>query len=154
MNLTFVCTGNANRSALAEAILKKLLSQTNLTDVVVSSCGIRVTEGQKRDEIMCEIASEKGYEMGGYAIQMNEEILNSADIIIAMTAYHRNEITRLLTYSHWNRIFLFNDYCFGDISDVIDPYFQTEYIYRLCFDRIETGCIEIVKKLKNCKPVG
>lgn len=149
MNILFVCTGNANRSALAEVILKKLLSQNNLSDIGVSSCGTKVSEGLERDEIMCRIAARNGYEMGGCARPMNEEILNSADIILVMTEYHRNEITRLLTYSHWNRIYLFNDYCFGDTSDIADPFFQTEYIYLKCFDRIEAGCLEIINKLKS-----
>lgn len=80
---------------------------------------------------------------------MTEELLNTADIIIVMTEHHRNEVTRLLSYSNWNRILRFNDYCFGESSDLPDPHYQTEHVYRICFETIERGCLRIIEKLKH-----
>ncbi|WP_347293968.1 low molecular weight protein-tyrosine-phosphatase [uncultured Duncaniella sp.] len=148
MKILFVCTGNASRSAAAEAIMKKLITDENLEGVEVSSCGTGVPDGLDREEIMCRIAAEHGYEMGGKAVAMNEELLNSADLIIVMTEWHHEKVTRLLRYDHWNRIVRFNDFCFGESSDLPDPHYQTEHVYRTCFDRVEAGCKEIIKKLK------
>ena len=148
MKILFVCTGNASRSAAAEAIMKKLITDENLEGVEVSSCGTGVPDGLDRAEIMCRIAAEHGYEMGGKAVAMNEELLNSADLIIVMTEWHHEKVTRLLRYDHWNRIVRFNDFCFGESSDLPDPHYQTEHVYRTCFDRVEAGCKEIIKKLK------
>ncbi len=148
MKILFVCTSNASRSAAAEAIMKKLITDENLEGVEVSSCGTGVPDGLDREEIMCRIAAEHGYEMGGKAVAMNEELLNSADLIIVMTEWHHEKVTRLLRYDHWNRIVRFNDFCFGESSDLPDPHYQTEHVYRTCFDRVEAGCKEIIKKLK------
>ena len=148
MKILFVCTGNASRSAAAEAIMKKLITDENLEGVEVSSCGTGVPDGLDREEIMCRIAAEHGYEMGGKAVAMNEELLNSADLIIVMTEWHHEKVTRLLRYDHWNRIVRFNDFCFGESSDLPDPHYQTEHVYRTCVDRVEAGCKEIIKKLK------
>ena len=148
MKILFVCIGNASRSAAAEAIMKKLITDENLEGVEVSSCGTGVPDGLDREEIMCRIAAEHGYEMGGKAVAMNEELLNSADLIIVMTEWHHEKVTRLLRYDHWNRIVRFNDFCFGESSDLPDPHYQTEHVYRTCFDRVEAGCKEIIKKLK------
>ena len=147
MKIVFVCTGNASRSAAAEVILKKMLSDNEICGVEVASCGTGVPEGLEREEVMCRIAAEHGYEMGGKAIPMSDELLNSADLIIVMTKRHRAEVSRLLNQDHWNRIMRFNEYCFGDSSDLPDPHYQTEYVYRNCFDMIERGCREIIKKL-------
>lgn len=147
MKIVFVCTGNASRSAAAEAVLKKMLVDNGVEGVDVASCGTKVPEGLDREEVMCRIAAEYGYAMGGKAIPMTEDILNSADLIIVMTEHHRNQVTRLLKYENWNRIVRFNDYCFGQQTDLRDPHYQTEYVYRTCFATIERGCKEIAAKL-------
>ncbi len=149
MKIVFVCTGNASRSAAAEAVLRKMITDSGIKGIEVASCGTKVPEGLDREDVMCRIAAEHGYEMGGKAIPMTEEMLNSADLIIVMTDHHRNEVTRLLTYSHWNRIVRFNDYCFGEATDLPDPHFQTEYVYHTCFNRIEAGCIKIITNLND-----
>ena len=93
------------------------------TDIEISSCGTGVPKGLEREAIMAKIAAEHGYYMGGYAVPMTSELLDSADIIIVMTERHREEVTRLLSYGHWDRIVRFNDYCFERL-----PTFQTRII--------------------------
>ena len=149
MKIVFVCTGNASRSAAAEVVLKKMVANNDIDGIEVASCGTKVLDGLDREEVMCRIAAEHGYQMGGKAIPMNEELLNSADLIIVMTEHHRNEVTCLLKYDHWDRIVRFNDYCFGESIDLPDPHYQTEYVYRTSFDTIERGCAEIIKKLQQ-----
>lgn len=116
MKILFICSANACRSALAEAILRKMLKDSGISGVEVASCGTKFYGELERDEIMCRIAAEHGYDMGGKAVVMTEELLDSADRIIVMTEYNHNDVTRLLTYSHWDRIVRFNDYCFGEPS--------------------------------------
>lgn len=147
MKIMFVCTGNACRSAAAEAVLKRMIVDNDIKDVDVASCGTKVHGIMKRDEVMCRIAAEKGYHLDGTAVPATEDLLNDADHIIVMTEHHRDEVTRVLAYSHWDRIVRFNDYCFGEPSNLPDPNFQAEHVYRTCFDTIERGCREIVKKL-------
>lgn len=87
MRLLFVCTGNANRSALAEAVMRKIIPDCGMDDIVVASCGTKVPAGHQRDELMCKIAHEHGYDMERASIPMIEDLLNSADIIIVMTEH-------------------------------------------------------------------
>lgn len=148
MRILFICTGNASRSAAAEAVLKKMLSDNGIFHVEVASCGTNVPDGLVREEVMCRIAAEHGYEMGGKAVSMDEPLLNAADLIVVMTRHHRDQVTRLLAYDRWDRIVCFNKYCFGEDSDLPDPHYQTEHVYRTCFNTIERGCAEILKKLK------
>lgn len=147
MRILFICTGNLCRSAAAEAVLKKMIEDKGISNICVASCGTEVSEGLERDQYMCSIAAEHGYDMGGKAIPMSETLLNSADLIIVMAERHKNELTALLDDDHRDRVVRFNDYCFNEASDLPDPYFQTDYVYRTCFDKIERGCNEIIKKL-------
>lgn len=149
MKIVFVCTGNASRSAAAEVVLKKMIADNGIEGVEVSSCGTKVPEGLDREEVMCRIAAEHGYDMGGKAVPMSEEILNSADAVVVMTQHHRDQVTRILTYDHWERIVRFNDFCFGESTDLPDPHYQTEHVYRTCFKCIESGCKKIIKQLKT-----
>lgn len=148
MKIVFVCTGNASRSAAAEVILKKMLADNGIAGIEVASCGTKVPDGLAREDVMCRIAAEHGYEMGGMAIPASDEILNDANLVIVMTHHHHDQVTRILKYDNWNRIVLFNDYCFGEKADLPDPHYQTEYVYRTCFDTIELGCNEIIKNIK------
>lgn len=147
MKIVFICTGNASRSAAADVVLREMAAEKGITNLEIASCGTHNYGRLQREGIMCRIAAEKGYEMGGWAVPMTEELLNSADLLIVMTSRHREEVTRLLTYSHWDRIARFNDFCFGDPSDLPDPHYQTYDVYRTCFDIIERGCQEIINKL-------
>lgn len=149
MKILFVCTGNACRSATAEAVLKRMVVDVGLNGIEVASCGTRVHGLIERDDVMGRIAAEHGYSMCGMAIPMTEELLDSADLIIVMTERHREEVTRLLNFDHWNRIVLFNKYCFGNSTDLPDPHYQTEYVYRQCFEVIERGCREIIGKIRG-----
>ena len=148
MRIVFVCTGNASRSAVAEVILRDKLAGAGICGHEVTSCGTKVPEGLDREEVMCQIAAEHGYELGGKAVPMSAAMLDTADLVVVMTEHHRDEVTRVMRYENWDRIVLFNDYCFGNRTDLRDPHYQTEYVYRTCFDTIERGCDEIVKKLK------
>lgn len=149
MKIVFVCTGNASRSAAAEVVLKKMIEDNDIHGIEVTSCGTKVPEGLAREEVMCQIAAEHGYQMGGMAVPASDEIFNDADVVVVMTQHHRDQVTRILKYDNWNRIVLFNDYCFGEKTDLPDPHYQTEHVYRNCFDTIECGCQEIINKLKQ-----
>jgi len=96
---------------------------------------------------MARIAAEHGYTMEGTTQCVTREMLNAADLILVMTPSHREEVTRLLDYSHWSRVHLFMDYCFGKEAPLIDPTYCPEVIYREVFSAIERGCRVMVEKI-------
>ena len=147
MHILFICTGNACRSALAESVLRKQLSEAGVDDVTVASAGTLDWGSNPRDAVMTRIAAEHGYTMEGTTQYMTREMLNAADLILVMTPSHREEVTRLLDYSHWSRVHLFMDYCFGKEAPLIDPTYCPEVIYREVFIAIERGCRVIVEKI-------
>lgn len=147
MRILFVCSANICRSALAEVILKQKLHQKGLTDIVVESAGVHNYEGGPRDYMMVSYARKSGYELGGTARYVSQSMIDSADLIICMEHFHVVEMQKRLPYVRWSRIYTFNDICFGEQTDLIDPSGDTGYIYHYVFEKIQEGCGMLAWKL-------
>lgn len=147
--ICFVCTGNACRSPFAECVMKKQLADAGIYGFEVYSLGTLNWGENPRDATMVAVAKELGYELGGTTMVMTHERLMEADVIIVFDEHHRNAITRVLDYSHWDRIVLFNKIAFDEDGNVADPHFQTETVYRNVAEHIEKGCRRLVEKFKH-----
>lgn len=140
MDILFICTANICRSALAEVILKQKLKESGIEDVEVNSAGIHDYDGSPRDEVLGFYAREGGYEFGGTARYATQAMLESADLIICMEHFHVVEVQKRLPYDNWGNIHTFNEICFNEQSDLIDPYGRSDHDYRYVFDKIQKGC--------------
>ena len=105
-----------------------------------------------RDVAMVDVAKELGYELSGTTIVMTREKLMAADAIIVFDVRHRDAITRVLDYNHWNRIVLFNKTALDEDGNVEDPHYQTAAIYRRVAKHIENGCKRLVEQWKLQPP--
>lgn len=147
MKILFVCSANICRSALAEVILRKKLQEKELTDIEVESAGIHNYEGEPRDYTMVSYARKAGYELGGNAKYLTQSMTDSADLIICMEYFQIVELQRrYVPFERWNCIHRFNEICFDEQSDLIDPSGDTGYIYHYVFEKIQEGCCKICEK--------
>lgn len=146
-NIVFCCTGNACRSPFGEIVLKQLLKEANIKNVDVWSCGTLDWGVNPRDAQMVQTAMEMGYTMEGTTKHMCRDDLMKADKIIVFEHHHRDEITRILDYSNWDRITLFDMYAFGLNCEVRDPNYESPAIYKEVAEHIEAGCKAIASKL-------
>ena len=150
--ICFVCTGNACRSPFAECVTKKLLADAGIGDIEVFSLGTLNWGENPRDAAMVDVAKELGYDLSGTTTAITRERLMAADEVIIFDERHRDAITRVLDYSHWNRIVLFNKIAFDEDSNVEDPHFQTEAVYRHVAQHIEIGCKRLIERWKLQPP--
>lgn len=144
--ICFVCTGNACRSPFAECVTKVLLDKEGLKNIEVYSCGTLDWGENPRDEGMRHVAKQMGYELTGVTTPMTNDLLKKADVIIVFETKHRNEITRILDYNHWDKISLFNKLAFGENTEMEDPHMQSEFIYKKIASQIELGCKKIIQQ--------
>lgn len=149
MKILFVCSANICRSALAEVILRKKLQQKGLTEVEVESAGVHNYEGEPRDYMMASYAYRAGYKMKGKSKYITQEMAESADLVICMEYFHVVEMQKRLPYIYWGRIHLFNEICFEERTNLIDPTGDTGYIYSVIFQRIEDGCNTLAWKMSK-----
>lgn len=145
--LVFICSANICRSSTAEALLRGILQQRKMNDIVVCSAGTDDIGQQPRDGIMIRIAMEHGYTIDGLSKQMTRSLLEQSDLIIVMTYMHKSKVEAILLNEHCDRIHLFMDYCFGKDISLDDPSHMPEHIYRKTFELLLKGCKIIADKL-------
>ncbi len=132
MRVLFVCSGNAYRSPVAEALLKKLRP-----DVEVDSAGtasaIPISEAAKNF-----LAGENAHKYLKHAPEsLERKKLDSYDLIVAMESKHREAVS-----SRCQR-------CAGKIVvwNIDDPYFLPHGYAEKIFNQIKDKVAELAKSL-------
>ena len=150
--ICFVCTGNACRSPFAECVMRNLLSDAGIEGIDVFSMGTLDWGENPRDAVMEDIAREMGYELSGTTTVITRERLMEADVVIVFDTRHRDAVTRVLDYNHWNRIVLFNKIAFDEDGNVEDPHYQAANLYRNVAQHIENGCKRLIEQWRIKPP--
>lgn len=95
--IMFVCTGNTCRSPMAEGALRVLLEKEDTkNNYEILSSGTSAATGFPATLYAIEAAKIWDADISGHLSQgLSSELLDSADLIIAMTPSHYAEILRL-----------------------------------------------------------
>lgn len=148
--ILFICSGNMYRSAGAEFILRKKLTEAGIEGWTVDSAGTLQLGHARRPEAFGAILAEKGYDFGGETQYVREADPASADLILVMEPQHLYTLRSYVPQDQWDKIQLFMMYCFGSPAILADPCgFFCDDIYRDTRDTLERGCEVIVQKLKS-----
>ncbi len=130
MKILFLCTGNAYRSPLAEALLKKIRP-----DLTVDSAGLQVAipiPRQVRDYLTARNAVDF---LKKFPENIEDKELRTFDLIIAMESRHRVAVLRKCR-DCVERIVVWN---------IKDPYFEEEQDVERIFAEIENRVKELAE---------
>lgn len=94
-----VCTGNVNRSALAESLLRTWVDWYVASDlrshISVESAGLGAPEGEPMRHRVRAIAAELGADGGQHrARQINDRLIRDADIVLTASLHQRDAIVQ------------------------------------------------------------
>lgn len=93
MHVLFVCTGNICRSPTAERLAVAIAAEIGISDFSSSSAGTRAVVGHPIEATAARILEGLGGNSTDfYARLLTKQIATEADLILAMTERHRDQI--------------------------------------------------------------
>lgn len=154
MKILFVCYGNICRSPSAEAVMKKLVKNENLSDkIFCDSAGINnYHEGQNADSRMQQHALKRGLNLTSISRQINPNVdFEKFDYIIGMDYENMNDLTHLdINGKFKNKIIKMTDFCTKiNARDVPDPYYGGSRGFEIVLDILEDACEGLLEKLRK-----
>ncbi|MEM5648154.1 low molecular weight protein arginine phosphatase [Bacillus cereus] len=137
----FVCTGNTCRSPMAEALLRHHGGDR----FEVQSVGVFAYPGSDASVYAKEALAEKGISINHAAQQVNETLLDWADIVVTMTENHKH-----IVLGHYpsvekklNTLYGLTE---GIGKDISDPFGGSLSIYKKTLDEMEKLVQTLLKK--------
>ena len=135
-----VCVGNICRSPTGEALLKKMLPQKD-----IRSAGVQALVGHAADEQAKKVALIRGVEMQEHvAAQLDIQMCQEADLILVMETSHINAVENICPTVR-GKVMLFGQWLSN--KEIADPYRQSDDMFELVYQQIETAANKWAAKL-------
>lgn len=153
-SVLFVCLGNICRSPAADGILRRMVSDSGLSDLVeIDSAGTYGGHaGDLPDPRMRRAASLRGYDLRHRARQVREEDFDRFDMIVVMDDMNYENVHRLAPSRRAaEKIFRMREFFrrHSRWDHVPDPYYEGAEGFELVLDMLEDGCGGILEYLEN-----
>ncbi len=151
--ILLVCTGNTCRSPMAEGMLRQLLGEEKIEGIEVSSAGTGGLTGYPATPFAIEAAKTRGLDISGHSsLKLTQQMLEQADLVLAMSQEHLESIRRLSKKSlgkcYLLKLFPEKNRKDGDF-DIRDPVGGTLDDYNQCFLEIEQELSRVLPHIED-----
>ena len=147
--ILMVCLGNICRSPLAEGILK---SKINTNNIFVDSAGTGAWHvGELPDKRSIEVAKNHNIDITNQrARQFTKNDFKNFDFIYVMDKSNYDTVISLAeTNSDKEKVKLIMNESNLNITNVPDPYFDSQNGFEKVYNMLDDACTTIANKLKN-----
>jgi protein-tyrosine phosphatase len=156
--LCFVCSGNICRSPIAAVVMRRLVDDQGLTEVVdVDSAGTGDWHvGERADSRAVAVLERTGYDGGAHRARVFERTwLADRDLVLALDRGHLRELQALAgTREQREKVRLlrsFDDLA-PDGAEVADPYFGGDREFAEVLDQVERSCRGLLAAVARALP--
>ena len=148
MNLLFVCSGNTCRSALAEALARKIAARRGIEDLSVSSAGTNAWDNAPATDEAMLVGIERELDLTSHrARKLSPEIVSEADLIFVMTPGHLEPVKHM---GGRGKAHVIDEYASGSANQGIsDPYGGDLETYRHTADLLEQELEKLFDRLES-----
>jgi len=151
--LLFVCLGNICRSPAAEGVMRRVIAEAGLTDMVhIDSAGTAGWHtGKRADRRMFVAAEARGFDLTSFARQVRDTDLAEYDLVLVMDRSNHADIRAFDRGSlHRDKVRLFCEFCTDhDETEVPDPYYGGPEGFEKVLDLLEDGCAGVLRHVQQ-----
>ncbi|MDR0332658.1 MAG: low molecular weight phosphotyrosine protein phosphatase [Dysgonamonadaceae bacterium] len=151
--ILFVCLGNICRSPAAEGIMKKMVKERHLQDVIeIDSAGTSGwNDGSFPDPRTLAHGKKRGYDFCSISRKFVSADFDRFDYIVVMDSNNFANVKALATtQEEVEKIHLMTDFCTRITSHdhIPDPYYGSASGFELVMDLLEDACEGLLHHLK------
>ena len=154
MRILFVCTGNTCRSALSEALARKVIVERALSDVDVLSAGTSAWDGAPPSDGALLVGMERGLDLSQHRAQtLTRELVRDSDLVLAMGPHHLERVEAL---GGAGRAYLLTDFASrgSNARPVNDPIGGELELYRSTADELEEEIRRVFDRITAERSTG
>lgn len=152
MRILFVCTGNTCRSALADALARKIAVERGLADVEIVSAGTSAWDGAPASDGALLVGMERGLDLSQHRAQtLTRELVRDATLILAMGPHHLERIEAL---GGGGKAYLLTEFASRgtEARPVNDPIGGELDVYRATADELEQEVRRLFDRITADRP--
>lgn len=151
--ILFVCLGNICRSPSAEAVMKKLVKDAGLEELIeIDSAGIQgYHEGERADSRMRAHAARRGYTLESLSRPVRMDDFYDFDLIVGMDDRNIADLKRKAPdLTAVAKIHQMTDYSHDSLYyHIPDPYYGGDSGFELVLDLLEDACSGLLKSVSK-----